>query len=221
MQAQTQVQNHRNTHAEPWAPAKVCNTFCVGPATGNKASPKRSLLPPSFSAMLLPPPALLLCNCVCVFTSRVCECVLWVLLLDRLHFVCLGHAREILVHINGWASLQAVEPCETTGDNNNSEDVGNYLSYGGNNSNSNRGNCDKRMLMHAHNIIMLGLAHFLRRLCLEKLTYNNKNKRNTRLGKPDGFKAPTRRVQSDGRNYWWHARRQHTLQIVGVLKDTL
>lgn len=77
------------------------------------------------------------------------------------------------------------------------------------------------MLMHAHNIIMLGLAHFLRRLCLEKLKYNNKNKRNTRLGKPDGFKAPSRRVQSDGRNCCWHARRQHTLQIVGVLKETV
>lgn len=75
MQAQTQVQNHRNTHAEPWAPAKVCNTFCVGPATGNKDSPKRSLLPPPRSLLccflLLP----FCCAIVCVCLRHMCVSV--------------------------------------------------------------------------------------------------------------------------------------------------
>lgn len=76
MQAQTQVQNHRNTHAEPWAPAKVCNTFLCWPCNWQQGQPKAlSPPPPPYSAVLLPPLALLLCNCVCVLTSRVCVCV--------------------------------------------------------------------------------------------------------------------------------------------------
>lgn len=76
MQAQTQVQNHRNTHAEPWAPAKVCNTFLCWPCNWQQGQPKA----------LSPPPPLLCCAassscpfvvqlCVCVNVTCVCVCV--------------------------------------------------------------------------------------------------------------------------------------------------